>query len=90
MRPETRYYNVTHNATRHLETTSIGSGSGSGAMSDDTFTPSVFVTNTTMDNFWRLRGAVIGETYLVSVIPINPLGKGTAANLTFSKTFNQF
>ena len=92
MRPRTRYYYITHNATRHLETTS--SGSGSGAMSDDTFTPSVFVTRRRMaqmqNNYQRLRGAVVGETYFVTVTPENQLGNGTATSLTFSKTFNQF
>ena len=59
-------------------------------MSDDDFTPSPLVTNKTMNNFWQLRGAVVGETYFVSVFPNNPLGNGTAANLTFSKILNQF
>ena len=64
-------------------------GSGSGRMSDDETSPSVFVTRRRMarrmDNFQRLLGAVVGETYTVSIIAENDIGNSTATNLTFSK-----
>ena len=83
------YYYITHNATRHLEGMGSGMGSGSGSMSDDDVSPSVFVTRRRMarrmGNSQQLLGAVVGETYTVSIIGENDIGNSTAATLTFSK-----
>ena len=88
-RPRTNYYYITHNATRHLENMESGMGSGSGRMSDDETSPSVFVTRRRMarrmSNFQRLLGAVVGETYTVSIVAENAIGNSTATSLTFSK-----
>ncbi|XP_019851605.1 PREDICTED: uncharacterized protein LOC109581707 [Amphimedon queenslandica] len=91
-RPRTMYYYITHNATRHLDRMESGMGSGSGSMSDDDdMSPSVFVTRRRMarmmGNFQRLLGAVVGETYTVSIIGENDIGNSTATSLTFTLTY---